>query len=312
MDTIKSFGIIVSAKLANFDLPKEIVAKAFRDAGIDEKFIPEDRVPRKAFQKALQEAITGEEGFMIRPVFKQGGMVSSGLVREKKNQTEKDLKYDVCNILTLNSDDETIEGKLDFRKEAIIESYKENKQRLGSLEIAFKIKEIFYVSMAINILCDKAIFIPTKYKVNIDKIAELFRLLRENGAVAQIDVIAVDGDSSTRNVIVKEFSSQTLFQLDKELEFSIKQREKLDSGKIKYLRPTAFAKQLDKLNMLKQRIQTYIILMDLTPEEDKPITDKLVQVETEILRNMDLCAARNQKFGKKDNRMAAMSVANPS
>lgn len=307
----RSFGVIVSLRMADFDLPNELVIACFHEAGIDEKFLPNGRMPRKAFKKALQESIQGEEGFMVRPVVKSGHTMSSGLVREQKDANEKNLKYDVCNVLTLNSEHEVIDGKSGFRTESIIESYKDYRGKLGAMEIGLKLKEIFFVSMGINVLCDKCLFIPNKYKPNIDKLVLLFASLRKNGAEATIEVMAVDSDTQTRNTIVSEFTKQTIEQLKKEAEFCYKQRERLETGAVKYLRPTAFKKQMDKMNMLKQRIQTYILVLELTPEEDLPITKALEEVETEIGKNMDLASALAPQRSKKGKRalMEAIKTA---
>lgn len=291
----QSFGVIVSIKMSDFDLGKELVINAFHEAGFEDGMCPRERMPRKAFQKALQESIEGEEGFMIRPVFKKGSTMSSGLVKEQKDEDDKNLKYDVCNVVTLNSEMEVIQGKSNFRTEAIVESYKEYRAMLGATEIGFKLKELFFFSMAIDTLCGKCIFIPNKFKPNVDKVVKLFSILKAHKVDLQIEIMGVDNDTQTRNTIVKEFSTQTLDLLQDEVEFCLKQREKFRDGVIKYLRPTAFKKQLGKIKILEERIKTYIVLLALTPEEDRPIVEKLEEVNNEINKNIELAQSLPKK-----------------
>jgi len=295
----RSFGVIVGFSMSDFDLPKEVVMNAFHEAGLKEQFCPNERMPRKAFQKALKESIEGEEGFMIRPVVKSGSTMSSGLVEERKFGDIKDLIYNVHNVLTLNSELEIIQGKSDFRTEAIVESYKEYRNQLGAVEVGQKLKEIFFVSMGIDILCDKCIFVPSKYKVNVDKVENLFKLLVAAGAKGiQIQIIAVDTGTQTRNTIVEQFSRQTIALLEKEIAFALEQRQRFETGAVKYLRKTAFQKQLGKLHTLEERIKTYVVLLNLTSDEDKPILDKLEQADIEITKNIELASSLSGKSTK--------------
>jgi hypothetical protein len=295
----ESFGVIISFKMLDFDLPREDVLNAFHEAGIDEGLAPKERMPRKAFQKALKESIEGEDGFMIRPVVNDGSSISSGLVRESKDGGQKDLKYNVCNVLTLNSDLGVITGKSDFRTEAIVDSYKDYLSQLGTTEILAKIKYIFFVSMGIDILCDKCIFVPNKYKQNIDKVVKLFDILKAKGAGIEVEIMGVDSDTQTRNTIVKQFTIQTLKNLQDEIDFCLDQRQKFQDGTIKYLRPSAFRKQAAKIKTLEDRVKTYMVLLELSQDEEKVITEKLDEVEKEITHNMDLADKSNKKSGQE-------------
>src|SRR4029077_6943845 len=125
----------------------------------------------------------------------------------------------VHNVLTLNSELDVISGKSDFRTQAVVEAYQDYRNKLGGTEIGQKLKEIFFASMGIDILCDKCIFVPNKYRTNVDMVVKLFELLAKAGAGLQIEVMAVDNDTQTRNTIVREFSKQTIQLLENEIKF---------------------------------------------------------------------------------------------
>jgi hypothetical protein len=307
MNTNNTYGSIVAYKLSDFDMSRDVIETSFHSAGIEEVYVPNERMPRKAFQKALKDSIGGEDGFMIRPVLKKGAKMSSGLVQEQKDADNQDLKYNVANVLTLNSDSETISGKTGFRTDAVVESYKMYKGQLGALEISFKVKELLFNSMAIHMLCDKVIFVPYKYQENVDKIVRLFSNLKEAKAPVEIEVVGVDKGSTTRNTIVKQFATQTIRMLQKEIDFCKSQRNKFETGALKFLRPQAFRKQLGKIEVLDERIRTYITLLDLTPDEDRVILEKLEEVDTEISKNMELAQSSTSK---KRNRQSVIELRN--
>lgn len=295
----QSFGILLSFSISDFDLEATKIIESFQKADIDQKFWPTERKPKKAFQKALKEAIEGDTGFMVRSVEMSKNVVTAGLVLESKDTLQRDLKYDVRNVLTLNSENETIEGKTDFRTNAITESYKDYRQKLGGLEILFKMKEMLFHSMAIEVLCRKSYFIPAKFVSNVKKFDVLFDALSELGAGVQLEYIGVDSSTETRNNIVGHFRSQTIEALDKEILFCIKQREKFQNGTVKYLRETAFRHLLAKIKVLEERLKTYIQLLEMTPDEDKMIWEKMAQLDEEINTNIEL-SQKNKKFSKKD------------
>lgn len=299
MDNKQSFGVILSFTVSDFDSPMVDVVNAFKKADIDQKFWPTERKPKKAFKKALKDSIEGDTGFMVRSVEMSKNVVTAGIVLESKDTLQKDLKYDVRNVLTLNSESETIEGKTDFRTNAITESYKDYRTKLGGLEILFKMKEMLFHSMAIEVLCRKSYFIPAKFVQNVDKFTVLFDALSDLGAGVGLESISVDSGSKTRDTIVSHFRSQTLAEIDKEILFCIKQRERFESGQVKYLRETAFRNLLAKVKVLEERLKTYIQLLEMTPEEDKIIWEKMEQLDDEISLNIDL-SQKTKKFSKND------------
>lgn len=301
MDTPEktSFGVILSFFLPEFDLDKEKLFEAFQKSGIDEVYWPKERKTRKAFKKALKDSIDGEDGFLIRPCGTSKDAISAGLVLEQKDTIQKDLKYDVKNIITLNSNLETIVGKNDFRTSAIVESFKGHRQQIGNIEILFKLKELLFNSMAIEILCRKSHFIPAKFKENVDKILVLFGELANLGAPVAIEMIAVDSGTQTRNTIVNHFRTQTLVMLQKEIDFCVAQRQRFETGELKFLKESAFRNLLTKVKIIEERIKTYIQLLEMTTEEDKEIWEKMDELDEEINTNIDLSMKR-KKVSKKD------------
>lgn len=299
MENKNSFGVIVSFSMSDFNLNKEEVFEAFKAANIEEPFWPKERKPRSAFKKALKESVDGDTGFMIRQVNSNKDMITAGLVLEEKDEVQKDLNYDVKNVLTLHTDAEMIKGKTDFRTEAVAESYKAYRKQLGSMEILIKLKEYFFYSMAIEVLCRKSYFIPHQYKENVDKVVIVFNKLTELHAPVEIEMIGVDNNSDTRNTIVGHFISQTIEAISEEIEFCVDQRNKFERGELKYLRETAFRKLMLKVDALEERLQTYIKLLNMTPEEDKVLWEKMEQLDIEINTNIDL-SQKHKKFTKKD------------
>jgi hypothetical protein len=294
-----SFGVIVCFTLSEFDLSKEEIFNAYKVAGIDEVFWPRERKPRKAFKKALQESIDGDTGFMIRQVTSNKDLISAGLVLEEKDKVEKDLNYDVKNVLTLHTDAEVIKGKTDFRTEAVAEAYVNYRKRLGSMEILTKLHELFFHSMALEVLCRKAFFVPIKYKENVDKVVVFFSELEKLHAPVEIEMLAVDNNSETRNTIVNHFIGQTLEMINNEIEFCVDQRQKFESGEFKYLRESAFRRLLLKVKALEERLRTYIQLLEMTPEEDKALWERMEQLDKEITMNIDL-SQKHKKYTKRD------------
>lgn len=296
---MESFGVILSFVVPSFEANKEMVQNAFKTAGIPEAFIPSERFPQKAFTAALKESIRGDDGFMVRHVTNTKTRVVSGLVREEKDDTNKNLKYDVCNIVTFNSETETMSGRNDFRYSSIQESYKEKRIQISSVEFCRKLKEFMLYAMAIEILCKKAYFVPNLYKDKADAIVKLFETLKAQQIVLEIELVKVDDGSETRKAIVNNFTNQTIEGLDEELEKCYQQRSDFDSGKCHFFKSSAFRNQLAKLDVLEQRLKAYVLAMKLTPEEDKPILDKLELLRSTLVKNIDLAGSISKTAKKK-------------
>lgn len=293
----KQFGLILACKLADFDIEKQQVVDAFESAGFDKKFFPSDRMPRRAFAKALKSSVEGEN-FLVRPVINEKGIMTCGLVQEDRDKTVKDLKYQVPNVLTLDSRLETITSKTNFRTQPIIDEYKASRQKLGTPEVALVIKLILYDAMGISVLCNKAVFIPYKFKESIERLKVLFEKLLSHDVECEIEALFVDDDSQTRNTIIRQFMKQTLATLGKELTFTIDQRKKYEEGRVKFLKPSAFRKQLARVQQIEERIKLYIPLLELSTEDAETLIQKMTQLDNEINKNIEFAAKNAEKIKK--------------
>lgn len=296
---MESFGIIVACSVPFFETDKEVIWSACKESGLKQAFFPEERKPGRAFAGALKEAIQGEPDFLVRNVIRTKAGMMSGLVKEEKLETQKDLNYTVTNVISFDSGTETIQGKSEFRTESVKEAYKLKRTQLSAVELNKSLKQIFWAAMSIDVMCKKAYFVPHKFIGEIDKVVRLFKILKEKGLVLGVEIVAVDKGSQTRNTIVSNFTQQTLEALDVELRFTYERREKFDAGNVKFFKARAFQKQLEKVSVMEERIKVYIVEMELTPEEDKPITDKLELVNQEIRRNIALAASLSKRTKPK-------------
>lgn len=282
-----SFGYIVAIQMAGFNVPFQDAVQLYHDIGFEDKYIPNERMSRQAFKKALKDATAGEN-FMVRKINGKGSTLVCGLVQEERKEEEKDLKYDVANVLTLNADLDIIEGKTGFRMESIKEGFLDNKKSIGMVEITFKLKQLLFEIMAIDILCHKCIFVPSQYQPQINQIQKLFEGLKKFGANLHVDVIEVDNGTQTRKTILRSFSEQTVIYLQRQIDFCVFQRRRFETGEIKFLRPTAFRRLLDKVAIVEERVRTYIKLLSMDVEESQLIIQKIEEVDKEINTNIDL------------------------
>lgn len=294
-----SLGVILAFSIPIFDMDAKTMIEAFKQAGIDENYWPKEYTPRKAFKKALKDSVQGEDGFLVRDISPSKDKVSAGLVLEEKDRKDKNLNYDVKNVITLDADAETIVGKNDFRTEAVADSYLHYRKSLGNLELLFKTKELLFDAMAIEVLCYKAFFIPHKFKHLVDKIHVLFDLLAKKGAPVAIERMGVDNNGETRNNIVKHFVDQITTELDKEINFCLGQRQKFETGEYSFLKETAFRKLLGKISLIESQVKLYVQLLEIKPEEDGIIWEKMEVLDAEIAKNIDL-SQKDKKFSKKD------------
>ena len=301
----KSFGTILACSISESDVDKEEVKKAFVTAGFDPQYIPTQRMPRRAFRKALAESVEGED-FLIRAITTDNNQLSCGLVKEDIDKTQKNLDYEVSNVFTLDSSSDTIIAKGDFRKDSVAQSYESLITQLGAQEINAKLDQLLFDSLAIMVLCEKAVFVPRYYEMNVGKIVKLFEELTKLGFTAQVEVMSVDNDSRTRDNIVRRFMGQTIEYFKKETANIIDQRKNYENGKIKFLRPTAFRKKLLKLATIERRIKMYIQLLNLSAEDGEVLIKALTTYDEELRKNIDL--AEQSAATKKKSKKAAMEA----
>ncbi len=277
----------------------ETMIQCFKEAGIDEAYWPKEYSPRKAFKKALKESVQGEEGFMVRDISPNRTQVSAGLVLEEKDKAKKDFAYDVKNVITLDASSEVIKGKNDFRTETVAESYKFFRKSLGNQEFLVRIHELLESVMAIQVLCFKAFFIPHKFRPFVERMLVLFDLLAQKGAPVALEIMGVDNNTETRNNIVKHFIDQTLEYLDEETAFCVDQRNKYEAGEYKFLKEAAFRKMLARMAFVEEQMRLYIQLLEIKPEEDAIIWEKMELLDAELSKNIDL-SQKGKNFTKKD------------
>lgn len=306
----KSFGVILACSLSEFDIDKTEVQKAFAAAGFDPQYIPVQRMPRRAFRKALSEAVSGED-FLIRAITTDNNQLSCGLVKEDVDKAQKNLDYEVSNVFTLDSASSTIVAKGDFRKDTVAGSYETLIGQLGAQEVNAKLDQLLFDSLSILILCEKAIFVPRYFEANVNKIVRLFEELKKLGVTGSIEVMSVDNDSRTRENIVKRFMGQTLEFFKKETAATIEQRKNFEDGKIKFLRPTSFRKKLLKLATIERRIKMYIQLLNLSAEDGELLITALTTYDEELKKNIDL-AEQSSSAKKKTKKQVMEEVARAS
>lgn len=294
-----SIGVILAFSIPIFDMEAKSMIESFQNAGIDEMYWPKEYTPRKAFQKALKDCVQGEEGFLVRDISPNKQQISAGLVHENKDRNAKKLDYDVKNIVTLDPNSETINGKNNFRTEAIADSYQYYRKSLGNLELLLKTKAMLFDVMAIEVLCFKAFFIPHKFKHLVDKVIVLFNLLAQKGAPVAVEVMGVDNNTETRNSVVQHFISQITQELDKETAFCLEQRKKYETGEYGFLKETAFRRLLGKVKFMEEQVRLYVQLLDIKPEEDAILWEKMDLLDKEISKNIDI-SQKEKKFSKKD------------
>lgn len=294
----KSFGTICAIKNGDFSLPIKAVCECYSKAGIEDDYACKERISKRAFLQALKEGFQGDEGIMIRPM-RKGRDYIFGVVKEVSDLENRDIQYDLQNVVSFSPKSQIIEGKNSFRMEPIIESYKEKMLELGRPEFTITVNNVLYVSMAIKVMCNKCYFIPHKFKVNATKIKILVEELKKIGAPVDIEQVAVENNSETRDNIVRQFSSQMCTALASRIKFCIDVRRQVETGETSYIRYNRLVKLFEEYKALENKIRTYILLLDMTPEEDSKIVENLGELSNQIETNWNFCKRTTSRVTKK-------------